>query len=1184
MNKFYPSYTKPDIQYYNYSNYTSQPASGAFKAAFLAVITFVLTCIFTPFTAFAQSGAGLPDGFIEEQIGGEWNMVVGLKFSKDGKRMYVWEKAGKVWIVENGERKPEPLIDISEEVGDWGDHGLLGFEIDPNFESNGYIYLLYVVDRHHLFHHGKSSYNPVTNDYRDATIGRLTRYTAGGSNKTIADPASRKILIGHNHTNGIPVLFESHGVGSLVFGADGSLLVSTGDGASGGGLDYGYIENDPFEHAVKDTYSKQALEDGIIKQKENIGAYKSQQLESYNGKILRIDPATGRGVQSNPFYDAKNPDAPISKVWALGFRNPFRFSVKPGTGSATQPGVLYISDTGWTSYEEINVATGPAMNFGWPMYEGLEQMVYYMTYDMSNTSAPNPLHGKNGCEQKFFTYQDLLQAPKRTQKPYFGNFCDWNQAIPDNVPKFVHARPVLEWGNGSGGARVGVFEGEDAATAMLGDAKSGVQGPQFYGSSATGGVWYTGTDFPAEYRNSYFFGDYGAGWIKLATFDSEHRLKSVRKFKDNDAIVVDFAVNPATGNLYYINYASKVMRVSYTDGNYPPEAVAKADKLYGTSPLTVKFTGSESKDREGGTLKYEWNFGDGSAVSTQANPTHTFTSSTLKNFNVTLKVTDPEGATSTARLTVSVNNTPPVVKIISPAPNTVYTLQKQTTYNLRAEVTDTEHAASQLTYAWQVVLHHNTHTHPEPLDNRKEPQVTISPVGCDGEEYFYRINLKVTDAAGLSTSDYVDVRPDCSGGIARAVTIASPSANTVFEPGKPVNLAVTFADAKRKWSKVVYYAGNTPIAESITSPFNAVWRNAPNGTHNITAQVTDDGVHFQTSDPVNITVGTSGKIDLPNCLPGLTHYFGMDEAELDDGVKDFASGSVAHCETCPTSTQGKFHGALQFENKATVDLSDASRFNWGKNTPFTISFWMRSNKTENRNSVILGRNDNNSQMHWWIGTDPDGRAVFMLKDINHQGTHIGGKGPKLNDNNWHWITVIRDAANNKSMLYVDGVKVDETEYVYENGFEGTAPLNIAHLPVGDGYHFTGAIDELKLYNRALTEAEITNSYNGGEGAYCGATPLGVKEEHKLNRFFEAYPNPTRLGHINLWMTELKPGQEVQVRLTSITGRKIVEKKMQASKEGHLRGVVESRKISPGLYNLTLILEDGIINRKIVVLE
>lgn len=96
------------------------------------------------------ASAQLVDGFIEEPVGGTWNTAVGLAFDPNG-RLYVWEKGGRVWIVENDVRLPAPLLDISEEVGNWRDHGMLGFALSPNFLNNGYLYVMYSVDRHHLF-------------------------------------------------------------------------------------------------------------------------------------------------------------------------------------------------------------------------------------------------------------------------------------------------------------------------------------------------------------------------------------------------------------------------------------------------------------------------------------------------------------------------------------------------------------------------------------------------------------------------------------------------------------------------------------------------------------------------------------------------------------------------------------------------------------------------------------------------------------------------------------------------------------------------------------------------------------------------------------------------------------------------------------------------------------------------
>jgi hypothetical protein len=90
--------------------------------------------------------------------------------------MFVWERGGRVWIVENGVKLSTPLIDIHDEVGGWRDYGLLGFALDPNFTSNGYIYLLYVVDHYYLNNFGTPGYDPNQDEYFMATIGRITRY------------------------------------------------------------------------------------------------------------------------------------------------------------------------------------------------------------------------------------------------------------------------------------------------------------------------------------------------------------------------------------------------------------------------------------------------------------------------------------------------------------------------------------------------------------------------------------------------------------------------------------------------------------------------------------------------------------------------------------------------------------------------------------------------------------------------------------------------------------------------------------------------------------------------------------------------------------------------------------------------------------------------------------------------
>ena len=187
--------------------------------------------------------ASVPAGFTESVVSGptagSWNEALGLTFESTG-RMWVWERGGRVWIKDPSDSGFSLLLDISEEVGNWDDHGFLGLAIDPGFRVNGFFYVMYVVDRHHLINFGTGSYDPNQNQYDSATIGRITRYTCtAASNFRTVNPASRFILVGETRQTGIPVLSTSHSVGTLLFAQDGTLLASTGDGASAWTTDLG---------------------------------------------------------------------------------------------------------------------------------------------------------------------------------------------------------------------------------------------------------------------------------------------------------------------------------------------------------------------------------------------------------------------------------------------------------------------------------------------------------------------------------------------------------------------------------------------------------------------------------------------------------------------------------------------------------------------------------------------------------------------------------------------------------------------------------------------------------------------------------------------------------------------------------------------------------------------------------
>ncbi len=293
--------------------------------------------------------ATLPSGFSLEVFASGFDGGVGFDFAPEN-RTFVAEKRGVVKVVQNGRVLGTPFIDLSREVNNFHDRGMLGIAVHPDFPAKPYVYVLYTYDPPEV--QGGSGYGGPDNG--GARASRLLRLTADPSqNYNVALPGSAVVLLGQNSTyvnigapaarNGAPSCGAlgnyvpdclpadewSHTIGTLRFAPDGSLFVGNGDGAN--------------YNAVQD-YAVRALE-----------------LDSLAGKVLRINPLTGEGYANNPFYDGK-PNSNRAKVYNYGLRNPFRFTLQPGTG------VPFIGDVGWNTWEEVN--SGRGKNFGWPCYEG----------------------------------------------------------------------------------------------------------------------------------------------------------------------------------------------------------------------------------------------------------------------------------------------------------------------------------------------------------------------------------------------------------------------------------------------------------------------------------------------------------------------------------------------------------------------------------------------------------------------------------------------------------------------------------------------------------------------------------------------------------------------------------------------------------------------------------------------
>lgn len=959
-------------------------------------------------SSFAQT---VPVGFKDSLISAGWNEPTCFAWDSTG-QMYVSEKAGLIWVIDtNGNKLATPLLDIHDEVGNWRDHGLGGFALDPNFRTNGYFYLYYTVDRHHIRFFGTPSYSPGNDEFFSATIARLTRYTANSAtNFTTLVANSRLVLLGETKKTGVPVLFESHVGGQILFGRDNSLLLFTGDGSDFDIADSG---------SAPTTYFAQALTDSIIRPEENCGSYRSQLLNCLGGKILRLDPATGNGLASNPFFDSANPRSPVSRVYALGLRNPFRATMRPGTGStditAGNPGVMYIGDVQWGNWEEVHTCDAPGQNFGWPIYEGLENNSAYGAQNVENRDVLNPYWPLGSCK-KYLQFNELLRQPTANGVISYPLQCDNSLMIPSNIRKWVHARPDLDWNHGSATTRTGTYTGNTASNINLGAVGSPVSGVQFQGYASVAGFWYTGTSFPPMYQNTYFHADYGAGWIKNFSFNAVDSPTVTRNFGDNMGPVVFLSMNPKNGSIYYINYPTEIRIIKYTGiVNNFPTAVATSNVYFGTAPLNVSFTGSQSSDPEGLPLTYKWKFGDGDS-SLVANPSHTFNAppNTPTTFTVTLTVTDNIGQADVKTIYIYANNTPPQITITSPINNSNYNMSAPTNLQLNATVTDNEHSGAQLSYKWYNILHHNQHNHPESPLTTNPANTVITPLGCGFDTYYYELKLVVTDAAGLSNTASSFIYPACSSAVSnftvnnQTVCAGSSAQFTDLSTNSPTNYSWSFPGGTPSTS----IAQNPTISYSTPGTYS-VTLSATNGyggtpltkTNYITVTNAAPTTTITPNGPTTFCSGGSVVLNA-NTGTGLTYQWKKNGTNISGAtVSSYTANTsgtytVAVTNTCSTVTSSGLTVTVGPATPATITGSSTFCAGSGNflsaNTGAGISYQWYRNTIAQMGATTSTFNANSSGTYYVIETSSCGTSQsnsIVVTQINNPNPTISYTTP-----------------------------------------------------------------------------------------------------------------------------------------------------------------------------------------------
>jgi cytochrome c len=558
--------------------------------------------------------------FVKTVLVNDLNTPMELAVSNDGRVFYTELRTANLSVFDSKTGKNSLVHQFN--VATKGGTGLIGVTLDPNFDSNNYIYLYY---------------SPPTD--KEPIIFNLSRFTVTKDNTL--DPASEKVLLE------VPVQENSgaHHGGSLAWDKDGNLFISTGDSSSPFPSN-GYAPID--ERPEKEYFSLDAQRSAA-------------NTNDLKGKVLRIHPeadGTYTIPEGNLFPEGTEKTRP--EIFTMGCRNPYRIAVNPKTSvlywGEIGPDAGKDSVQGPRGYDEFNQAKKPG-NYGWPYFVGNNQA--YNKWDFAtNTAGPkfnpeSPVNnspnntgltnlppalsamiwypyaaskefpelgegGRSAMAGEFYTYNGTSDAPNKFPEYYDGALFvfdwmrNWVMALRfDSNENFLRSEPFM-MANGDFRRPIDLAFGNDGVMYML------------------------------EYGSVY-----GAD-------NDDARLVKIEYFVGNRPPVAKAGIVDSVAT------AEKDKKVFLTSERaIPPARVA-----VGEAPLRVLFTSRGSNDPDDSdTFLYEWVFDGKTVGSTQANPSHTFNTPGI--YRTVLRIKDNSGLVGTDTLVIKVGNKAPEVNVLT---------------------------------------------------------------------------------------------------------------------------------------------------------------------------------------------------------------------------------------------------------------------------------------------------------------------------------------------------------------------------------------------------------------------------------------------------------------------------------------------------------------------------------------
>lgn len=502
------------------------------------------------------------------------------------KRIILTERRGAVKLFDPKDNSLKQIasIDVYTEQED----GLMGIALDPGFDYNGLLYLYY------------SPAGPEEKQH----LSRL-RFTGEE-----IDMSSEIIVLE------VPTQRKEccHTGGSIEFGPDGLLYLSTGDDTNPFGSD-NYAPTD--ERSGRSPWDAQKS---------------SANTNDLRGKILRIRPmpdGTYEIPQGNLFPPGTEGTRP--EIYVMGCRNPYRISIDQKRnwlfwGEVGPDAGKDREGRGPKGYDEINIAR-EAGNYGWPYFVGNNKAYNRYNYQTGRSGA---LYNQQSPQNRSVNNTGLTDLPMAR-----GALIWYPYGFSDDFPML-----------GKGG-------------------RNAMAGPVFYRDQFQVGP----NTLPAYYNGKLFIYDWVRGWIFTVSLTEKGEIKDIEPFMPSTTFnyMIDMTLGPE-GALYILEYGTgwftsnddaALVRIDYNGGNRKPVLAMQASKLRGAAPLQVDFDSRGTHDYDDEKLFYRWEI-DGDVYASAA-ASHTFEKPGI--YYPRLTVRDRNGNKVSGQLILQVGNEPPELAI-----------------------------------------------------------------------------------------------------------------------------------------------------------------------------------------------------------------------------------------------------------------------------------------------------------------------------------------------------------------------------------------------------------------------------------------------------------------------------------------------------------------------------------------